>query len=103
MPMLGGEGCVGEEAVLEAYDGLHRVRWNAERDLPSVEFGGRREAGDGRGGLVRGYWVAAPCFYVGSVEELKGVEIEKVGAEIRYSRRYKPGVGSNVEALSRTE
>ena len=37
MPMLGVR-YVGEEAVLEAYDGLHRVRWNYERDLPSVEF-----------------------------------------------------------------
>ena len=97
------EGCVGEEAVLEAYDGLHRVRWNYERDLPSVEF----EA-VGKPEMAGTDWfvdTGSPhhVFYVGSVEELKSVEIEKVGAEIRYSERYKPGGGSNVSALSRTE
>ena len=87
------EGCVGEAAVLEAYDGLHRVRWNYERDLPSVEF----EA-VGKPEMAGADWfvdTGSPhhVFYVGSVEELKGVEIEKVGAEIRYSERYKPGGG----------
>ncbi|MAO45875.1 MAG: diaminopimelate epimerase, partial [Crocinitomicaceae bacterium] len=96
------EGWVGEEAVLEACDGLHRVRWNYERGLPSVEF----EA-VAKPEMAGANWfvdTGSPhhVFYVDSVEELKGVEIEKVGAEIRYSERYKPG-GANVSALSRTE
>ena len=32
------EGWVGDEAVLEACNGLHKVSWNKEYSLPSVQF-----------------------------------------------------------------
>ena len=88
--------------MLEACDGLHRVKWNAEFDLPSVEFESIDipvEAGDD--------WfvhTGSPhhVFRVDSPETLELVDIEKIAAEIRYSDQYKPQ-GTNVSGLCNTE
>lgn len=95
------DGWLGDEAVLEAFDGLHKVRWNSEYDLPSVQFeivGIPTE--------VEGDWyvyTGSPhhIFRVDSAETLKLVDIEEIGAEIRYSEKYKPE-GTNVSGLCNT-
>ncbi|MBM56299.1 MAG: diaminopimelate epimerase [Euryarchaeota archaeon] len=96
------EGWLKDQAVLEACDGLHRVKWNAEFDLPSVEFESIDipvQAGDD--------WfvhTGSPhhVFRVDSPETLELVDIEKIGAEIRYSDQYKPQ-GTNVSGLCNTK
>ena len=81
------EGWLGDEAVLEAFDGLHKVRWNSEHDLPSVQFESVEMPLE-----VEGDWhvhTGSPhhIFRVDSEETLKLIDIEEIGAEIRYSEK----------------
>ena len=95
------EGWVGDEAIFVACDGLHRVRWNLDLNLPSVEFekvGLPKE--------VVGDWfvnTGSPhhIFRVDSPETLELIDIEKIGSEIRHSEKYQPH-GTNVSGLSNT-
>jgi diaminopimelate epimerase len=92
------EGWVGDEAVFEACDGLHRVRWNAELNLPSVEF----ESVEAPVEVEAGFFVDTGSPHhiqiLENEKELRSIDIVKVGAEIRYSEKYAPD-GTNVSAL----
>ena len=95
------EGWVGDEAIFEACDGLHKVRWNSDLNLPSVEFENVEVPKE-----VEGDWfvnTGSPhhIFRVDSPETLKLIDIQKIGSEIRYSEKYQPQ-GTNVSGLSNT-
>jgi diaminopimelate epimerase len=96
------EGWVGDEAVFEACDGLHRVRWSVELDLPSVEFESVEMPDEVDGGWFVDTGSPHHIQIVANEEELQAIDIVKVGADIRYSERYAPD-GANVSALCSME
>ncbi len=96
------EGWVGNEAVFEACNGLHKLRWDKNFSLPSVQF----ESVD-TPSSSDGYWfvnTGSPhhVLIINDTQTLESFDIEKVGAEIRYSQKYESIGGVNVSGLART-
>ena len=94
------EGLIGDNAVFEACDGLHKVRRNDEYDVPSVEFRpvvAPKSLSSGDFFLDTG----SPhhIHLVKDFDELSQLEIDTFGRKIRYSDDYSSIGGVNVSAL----
>ncbi len=92
------EGWVGDTAVFKACDGLHYVRWNLERDIPSVEFRSVQQPVE-----VKGGWfvdTGSPHHLIVQQEgsDISQFDVVSKGAAIRYSDEYKPH-GTNVSVM----
>ena len=96
------EGWVGDEAVLEACDGLHKVRWNKEYSLPSVQFESVDTPSNSDGDWFVNTGSPHHIIIVSDTQVLESFDIEKIGAEIRYSQKYESIGGTNVSGLART-
>ena len=101
-PTLGERGGVGDEAVLEACDGLHKVRWNKEYSLPSVQFASLDTPSNSDGDWFVNTGSPHHIIIVSDTQVLESFDIEKIGAEIRYSQKYESIGGTNVSGLART-
>jgi len=94
------EGLVGDNAVFEACDGLHKVRRNDEYDVPSVEFRpvvAPKTLSSGDFFLNTG----SPhhIHLVKDFDELSEIKMKTLGRKIRYSDDYSSIGGVNVSAL----
>lgn len=94
------EGLVGNKAVFEACDGLHRVERNDEHDAPSVEFRP----------VIAPELLNSGDFFIDTgsphhvhvvkdFNQLSEMEIETFGSNIRYSNDYSSIGGVNVSAF----
>ena len=98
------EGLVGDSAVFEACDGLHRVRHNDTHKAPSVEF---MPVGSPESLKSGDYFIdtGSPhhIHLVQNFDELSEVDILDFGSKIRYSDRYSSMGGTNVSVLCPVE
>jgi len=92
------EGWVGDFAVFKACDGLHSVRWNSERDIPSLEFRSVQHPLEVQGGWFVDTGSPHHLVILSQGSDISKFDIVSKGAEIRYSDKYKPH-GTNVSAL----